>query len=94
MGQVLSNQLRASVIILKTVGGSHRWVRERKTHHAGRAFIENFIQEREERGERERGCMASWGKKEGETGGAPQFKGRSTRHVQRSHSRLRLLPEY
>lgn len=49
--------------------------REKKTHHTGRAFIENFIEEREERGERERGCMASWGEYEGEQMGLHISKG-------------------
>ena len=37
---------------------------ERETRHAGSAFIENFIEEREDRGERVRGCVASWGETE------------------------------
>lgn len=89
MGQVLSNQLRAGVIILKTVGGGHRWVRERETRHAGSAFIENFIEEREERGERVRGAWPPREKQrenEGGAGRAPHFKGRSARQVHRNHT--------
>lgn len=63
-------------------------MRERHTHHAGSAFIENCIEEREERGEK----GGTWppGEKEreneGGAGRAPHFKGRSARHVHRDHT--------